>query len=73
MERQFLTILYISIFLVGCQQVEINQSNPKDLIVNNKVSSEAINDDKTYLNIWDYMYLNSYKDKVILNEQYCLI
>lgn len=69
MERQFLTILYILIFLVGCQQFEINQSNPKDLIVNNKVSSEAINDDKTYLNIWDYMYLNSYKDNVILNEQ----
>ena len=69
MERQFLTILYILIFLVGCQQVQINQSNPKDLIVNNKVSSEAINDDKTYLNIWDYMYLNNYKDKVILNEQ----
>tara|TARA_B100000035_G_scaffold229269_1_gene197488 strand:- start:45 stop:1514 length:1470 start_codon:yes stop_codon:yes gene_type:complete len=69
MERQFLTILYILIFLVGCQQVQINQSNPKDLIVNNKVSSEAINDDKIYLNIWDYMYLNNYKDKVILNEQ----
>ena len=69
MERQFLTILYILIFLVSCQQVEINQSNPKDLIINNKVSSEAINDDKIYLNIWDYMYLNSYKDKVTLNEK----
>ena len=69
MERQFLALLYISIFLVGCQQVEINQSNPKDLIINNKVSNEAINDDKIYLNIWDYMYINSYKDKVILNEQ----
>ena len=69
MERQFLTILYILIFLVSCQQVEINQSNPKDLIVNNKVSSEALNDNKIYLNIWDYIYLNSYKDKVTLNEK----
>ena len=69
MERQFLTILYILIFLVGCQQVQINQSNPKDLIVNNKVSSEALNDNKIYLNIWDYIYLNSYKDKVTLNEK----
>ena len=70
MERQFLTKLFILVFFVGCQQIEIDQSSSTDIATNNIASKDVLSEDKIYFNVWDYIHNNNiHQEKVILNEQ----
>lgn len=72
MERHLLIVLMLSIFITGCQQVEIAPSSEIKKIQNKKIDSEnnEILYETSYQEIWQYLKKNnSNKEQVLLNEQ----
>ncbi|MAR95528.1 MAG: lytic transglycosylase [Gammaproteobacteria bacterium] len=73
MERQFLIKpFFIFILLTGCQQIEVVNSN-KAISDNKKIETNINNISNeisaSYLNIWQYLIINSeFKDEIV-NEQ----
>ena len=72
MERQLLIVLMLSIFITGCQQVQIDPTSEIKNIQNKKIDSEnnEILYETSYQEIWQYLKENnSNKEQVLLNEQ----
>ena len=70
MERQFLIKLFIIfILLTGCQQIEI--TNTDKVISDNKNIENNIPNEasSSYLNIWQYLIINSIPNDEVINEQ----
>ena len=72
MERQFLIINLILIFIVGCQQIEIVEKIDNNSIESNQnknfTKSESVIID--YENIWDYIFDKNLKNNnMVINDQ----
>ena len=70
MERQFLKNLFILFFIVGCQQLEIDQTNESTLQISPDITKDIFAQENIKKNVWQYMQLNNnLEDDFVIDEQ----
>ena len=70
MERRFLKNLFILFFIVGCQQLEINQTNESTLQISPDITKDIFAQENIKKNVWQYMQLNNnLEDDFVIDEQ----
>ena len=70
MERQFLKNLFILFFIVGCQQLEIDQTNESTLQISPDITRDIFAQENIKKNVWQYMQLNNnLEDDFVIDEQ----
>ena len=70
MERQFLKNLFVLFFIVGCQQLEINQTKESTKEVSSSITKDIFAQENVERNIWQYMQLNNnLEDDFVIDDQ----
>ena len=70
MERRFLKNLFILFFIVGCQQLEIDQTNESTLQISPDITRDIFAKENIKKNVWQYMQLNNnLEDDFVIDEQ----
>ncbi len=70
MERRFLKNLFILFFIVGCQQLEIDQTNESTLQISPDITKDIFAQENIKKNVWQYMQLNNnLEDDFVIDEQ----